>query len=147
MSDSDGVVYLDSSALVKLFVTEAGTEQLRRHLARPDAPRRLVSSELSLVEVLRGVIRAAGDVVAAEAQLDEIGLQPIDRQVLGVAASLGPPELRTLDAIHVASAMEFGDELTEIITYDRRMQAAATAVGVRWAAPGQSRIEADAPPA
>lgn len=147
MSGSD-VIYLDSSAIVKLVLEEPESTLLRRYLYGVDEPSRLVSSELVWTEVHRSVARAQLESVPdAEQQIRELVLIAVSRSVLQSAGTLEPRELRTLDAIHVASALALGDELTEIITYDRRMQAAATAVGVAWAAPGQALAEADAPPA
>jgi predicted nucleic acid-binding protein len=136
---------MDSSALMKLVVDETESLHLRGHLSDGHT---YTSCELAHVEVLRNVARSAPAAVPrARALMARMALIAINQEILAVASDLAPRELRSLDAIHVASAMSLGDELTEIVTYDRRMQAAATAVGVAWAAPGQSLAETDAPPA
>jgi hypothetical protein len=60
---------------------------------------------------------------------------PIDEELLDVAATLDPRVMRSLDAIHLAAALLFGDELTTVVTYDRRMAAAAGLVDLAVAAP------------
>lgn len=73
--------------------------------------------------------------VAARA-LSRIELLPLGDHVISTAAFLDPPALRTLDALHVATALSLGDELTAVVTYDTRMQEAAAALGMPVAAPG-----------
>ena len=98
------LLYIDSSALVKLVVAEPETPALLEFLA--GWPHR-VSSTLARVEVLRAVRRAAaGPAVRQRATrvLARVGLIRIDEPVLAGAARVAPPELRTLDAIHLATA-------------------------------------------
>lgn len=129
------LIYLDSSALVKLVVREPESAGLR-DLLRENGAR--VSSALALAEVPRALRRAgfgrielrrARDVVGAVALVD------VDRRVLSVAAALEPPALRTLDAIHLATALVLEDELTALVTYDRRLTEAAERAHVRVLAP------------
>jgi predicted nucleic acid-binding protein len=122
-SESD-LLYLDSSALVKLIVAEAESPALITFLRV--WPRR-VSSALSRVEVLRAVGRAnAGSVVRRRATqvLSRVALVRIDDGVLSAAARLAPRELRTLDALHIATARSL-DDLAGVVTYDVRMARAA----------------------
>src|SRR5580765_4483696 len=100
------VVYLDSSALVKLVGYEAESAALERFL-RSD--QRIMSSELALVEVVRAV-RPNGveEVRRAERLLRVIDLIPIEPDLLRIAAQIDPLTLRSLDAVHLASAETLG---------------------------------------
>ena len=127
------VVYLDSSALVKLVIAEAESSALRRYLA--DEPER-ASCAPARVEVLRAV-RDHGSAALTRARrlLQRLNLVQIDEELLDAAATLDPRVLRSLDAIHLAAAQLFGGELTAIVTYDRRMATAAGLVDLAVAAP------------
>ncbi len=127
------VTYIDSSAIVKLVVAEPESTALRRHLRRR---RPLVSSALARTEVLRALLPAGERAVAAgRAVLADIELARVNNRVLADAAALEPVELRTLDAIHLATAQRFGAELAQMVTYDDRMLVAATQLGIRTATP------------
>jgi predicted nucleic acid-binding protein len=131
------VIYLDASALMKLVRREAETEALREWLdLRPEQP--LVTSELARVEVLRAA-RRVGEPVLAEARavVGDLDLIPLDRAVQDVACDIGNPLLRTLDALHLASALLLGDALSAFIAYDHRLVEGARAAGLAVAAPGQ----------
>ena len=130
------MIYLDSSALMKLVRQEDETEALRSWLeARPEQP--AVTSELGRVEVLRAARRVGGQVmIESRAVVGDLDLVPLDRAVQDVACELGDPLLRTLDALHLASALLLGDELTAFVAYDQRLIEAAKAAGLRVSAPG-----------
>jgi predicted nucleic acid-binding protein len=64
-----------------------------------------------------------------------MGLMRIDRALLSRAAALDPPELRSIDAIHLASALTLDAALTAFVTYDRRLEAAAVRAGLSVEAP------------
>jgi uncharacterized protein len=118
------LLYLDSSALVKLVVSEPETPSLIEFLA--EWPQR-VSSALAKVEVLRAVKRmGAGPGVRRRAArvLARVALVRVDDPVLAAAARLAPHELRTLDAVHLATAQSL-DDLAGIVTYDERLGRAA----------------------
>lgn len=124
------LVYLDSSALVKLVVHEAGTDALRAYLAEHPA---VVSSGLAVTEVRRLVDRLPvqpGLSDRARLVLDGVALLFVDSAILEAAASLPTPALRTLDAIHLASALSLGDDLLAFVTYDERQAAAARKAGL-----------------
>ncbi len=127
------VVYLDSSAIVKLVVAEPESEALRRYLRRRTTR---VSSALARVEVVRAV-RFNGDEARVRARkvLDRIRLLAIDEALLDAAADLDHEVLRSLDAVHLASAQAFGVSLEALVTYDSRMIQAAEVVGLPWSAP------------
>lgn len=121
------MLYLDSSALVKLVVAEAETSALERHVAGGD---RVASCALAHVEMIRATSHRAADVAAARQMLTDLDLIDVSWPILEAAASFDARALRTLDAIHVASALSLGEALSELITYDRRMAEAAEALGV-----------------
>ena len=127
------MLYLDSSAIVKLVVREPETADLVRHVrADPD----VVSSALAWTEVIRAIARVRGDTARAEAVLAGVAMVPIDDGIVRSAARLGPPTVRTLDAIHLATALSLGDDLSHLVTYDERLAHAGVEVGVETIAPG-----------
>ncbi|MCA1673304.1 MAG: PIN domain-containing protein, partial [Actinobacteria bacterium] len=89
-----------------------------------------ITSELSIAEVLRAVGRVDGDRDVALAHLDALDQLVMDRELLLAAGDLEPDGLRTLDAIHLASAQAAGDDLGGVVTYDARMAAAARDLGL-----------------
>jgi predicted nucleic acid-binding protein len=131
---SDALLYLDASALVKLVVAEPESDSLARWLG-PEP--RMASSEIAISEVLRAVHLAdsrreiAG---RARRRLEETSLIELSRDLLEHAATVGPPRLRTLDAIHLATALQVQPD--ELVAYDRRLLDAAAAAGLSVASPG-----------
>lgn len=127
------MVYLDSSALVKLVVTEDESAALQRYLR--SHPQR-ASAALTKVEVLRAV-RAHGTAALKRARrlLRRIDIVQLDDELLEDAATLDAGSLRSLDAIHLAAARIFGDDLDAIVTYDERMAKAAGMLGLAVDAP------------
>jgi len=121
-------VYVDSSALVKLVVSEAESEALRRYLDKAEEP---ISSILATVEVARAVGRVAtgseADVVAV---FDSVAIVSLDARIAATAAALAPASLRSLDAIHLATALELRSELSAFVCYDERLAAAARDLGM-----------------
>ena len=128
------VAYLDASAVVKLMVREAETTALRRRLK--DWPHR-VSSALLRVELLRTVRRAGLPrlMEGARQHLARIDLIRLDDDILERAAEIEPPTVRSLDAIHLATALGFGKDIGAVVTYDTRMSEAAQALGLPVVAP------------
>lgn len=125
--------YLDSSAVVKLVVEEPESAALRKFLRRR---RPLLSSALVRTEVVRA-LSAEGTAALgrARAVFLRMELLRVNDRVLDVAGLLGPHDLRSLDAIHLASAQRLGSDLGHVVTYDTRMAAAAELLGLRVAAP------------
>jgi len=121
--------YLDTSAAVKLVVSEPGSRAMSRWaVAHPDE---IVSSDLLRTELLRATRRGAPEQMPrARAVLDSITLLSVPTETFERAAELEPSLLRTLDAVHLAAALELGDELDGIITYDDRLSDAAALLGV-----------------
>ena len=125
--------YLDSSAIVKLAVMEPESQALRRHLRRR-VP--LVSSALARAEVLRALLPGGEPAVAAGRRaLALVDLIRVTDRVLNAAGVMTPILLRSLDAIHLATAARLGDDLREVVTYDDRLSESARSLGLRVAAP------------
>lgn len=125
---SGGVLFLDSSAVTKLVVVEPESAVLAERLTGQV----LVASALLVTEVSRAVHRALGrshDAVLAQV-LGLIDLVVVDRGILSAAAELDPASLRTLDAVHLASALVLGDRIDALISYDERLLEAARAAGL-----------------
>ena len=126
-------VYVDSSALVKLAVREPESDALRKHLRRR---RPWVSSALARTEVLRSLLAAGEEAVAAgRAVLARCDLVRLNDRVLNLAGTLRPPELRSLDAIHLATLERLRDEISELVVYDERMADSARQLGYRVSSP------------
>ncbi len=122
--------YLDASALVKLATLESETSALREHLAGYS---QRSTSRLATVEVPRALTRKATDgagVEALHAAFEGIVVINLDEGIAVIAAALRPGSLRSLDAIHLASAISIGEELDGFITYDVRLADAARAAGL-----------------
>ena len=131
------MIYLDSSALMKLVRREDETDALREWLDVHPGP--VVTSELGRVEVLRAARRGGGQVlVEARAVVADLDLVPLDRAVQDIACDVEDPLLRTLDALHLASVLLLGDALTVLVAYDHRLADAARSAGLVVTAPGQA---------
>ncbi len=126
--------YIDTSALVKLVEVEESSSALHRWIDdhRPE----LVSSDLLRTEFNRAVNRAGRvDPIYVEDALAAIDTLPASSELFDIAGEIGGPELRTLDALHLATAVELGADCTGIITYDKRFADAATSAGLDVVAP------------
>jgi predicted nucleic acid-binding protein len=129
------VIYFDTSALAKLVLTESETPRLVAWLdERGGVPR--VSSSLARVELMRAV-RAEGDVAIRTATLllVELDEMPVTTDLLDAAGALALP-LRSLDAIHLASALRIRAHLDAFVAYDKRLLTAADDMGLPVASPG-----------
>ena len=121
--------YIDSSALVKLVIVETGSDALRAWLS--DFGGLLVSSEMTRVEILRAVRRQAPQLIfQAQEALGRTPLMALTARILEDAGLLDPISLRSLDALHLASALSLGDELDGLVTYDIRLADAASHLGI-----------------
>jgi len=130
------VIYLDSSALVKLVIDESESAELERWIGAPE-PGQLVSSDLARVEVARACRRGHHQAIsAARDLLAGLDLLPLTFTLLGEAAEVGDPRLRTLDAVHLASALSIREDLSAFVAYDSRLSDAAAAAGLPCVAPG-----------
>ena len=125
--------YLDSSAIVKLVVAEPESRALRAHLRRR---RPLVSSALARTEVVRALLPAGAIAMSRGREvLRRLDLVRISDRVLDMAGTLEPAQVRSLDAIHLATAQLLGEDLSQVITYDDRMADAARSLGLKTTAP------------
>lgn len=130
---ADRATYLDASALVKLAVREPESAALCHYLRRR---RPLITSALARTEVTRALlplgpeaVRRGHDVLA---RVDQVR---INDRVLDAAGAMLPVELRSLDAIHLATAQQLGADLARVVTYDQRMTVAARQLGLTVARP------------
>jgi predicted nucleic acid-binding protein len=135
VTDDAGIVYADTSAVVKLVVREAETDAMTEAATEWE---RIATSEIATIELPRAVKRARTDGRAEVADdrtvlelLAALEIVSLTDDVRAVAASAEPPELRTLDAIHLASAVTLGASMRAVATYDDRLERAARSAGLR----------------
>jgi predicted nucleic acid-binding protein len=126
------LIYLDASACVKLVLAEPESRAIDEALEDVE---RLVASEILEVEVMRATQRGGGDVAVARARLEGVRLLPLSDGVRRRASELTPLSVSSVDAIHIATALELGERLDGIYTYDERMAAAAREAGLEVRAP------------
>jgi uncharacterized protein len=127
------LAYLDSSAFLKLIIVEPESDALASWLA--DWPER-VSSMLLGVEARRAVLRQDASAVRRLREATaRLYLAPITESLLDAAGRLEPAQLRTLDAIHLATALSLIARVGVVVTYDRRMIEAAEHLGLSVASP------------
>ncbi len=121
--------YVDTSALVKLVVAEDETSALRAWFGVAD--RAPVASDLVRTELQRAVRRGAPkQMIAARAVLEAVTLTDVTTEIFEAAGRLDPIGLRSLDALHIAAALDLGDDLEGLVTYDERLAEAAAANGI-----------------
>ena len=126
------MIYVDTSALAKLVISEAESAAMR-DFAEAD----MVTSALASTELRRTVRRVAPHLaVEAERVLERVMQLVVDTEVLRAASSLDPKGLRTLDAIHLATAMRVRDDITALVAYDERLLSAARLAGIPTVSPG-----------
>lgn len=135
MTNAERAIYLDSSAIVKLAVAEPESSALLAYLRRR---RTVVSSALSRTEVARALLPLGAQAVQRGAHvLRRIELIRVSDRILELAGAFLPAELRSLDAVHLATAERLGTSLSSLVTYDQRMAEAAQAMGWTVQAPGR----------
>lgn len=134
VEDAPRRVYVDASALVKLIVTEAESDALRGFLSGGPM---LVSSRITAVEVRRVAARQRERHIDEQVQsvMEGVLFVEVDQPMALAAGAVPPPSLRSLDAIHLASALSVADELDAVVTYDARLADAAHRAGLTVVAP------------
>ena len=134
------MIYLDSSAVVKMIRPEAESRDLVEWLNRRNEP--AVTSVLAEVEVPRALRRSGPVYLAAmPGVLASISRVEMNASVRATAAAYVTDTLRSLDAVHVATAealVASGKTVSAFVTYDRRQASAAEAVGIKVRVPGRS---------
>ena len=131
---SRALVYVDASAFVKLFSAEPESEAM---VAAIDSEwDGVLASEIFAVEVFRVARRIGGAAIAQAADLlRSVVLLPLTTEIRRDAGRIGLPELRTLDAIHLATALSASDRIGAVLTYDLRLADACVAAGLPVVAP------------
>jgi uncharacterized protein len=131
--NAERATYLDSSAIVKLAVAEKESSALQRYLRRR-AP--VVVSALARAEVARALLPLGPAAVQRGHEvLSRVELIRVSDRILLDAGTLLPAQLRSLDAIHIATMRQLGGSLRRVISYDSRMAEAAAAMGMTTVAP------------
>lgn len=133
--------YLDASAAAKLVVAEPESDALRAWCADlVGRHERAVVSDLTRAEVLRVARRSPDDLLSpAHRILTEFEIVGVPAEAFDRAATIHPPTLRTLDALHLAAALQLGAALAGVVTYDQRLADAADLQGMARTAPGRDR--------
>lgn len=127
--------YLDTSALVKLVVPEPESEALRRWMEATDDV--LLTSDLARTELVRAVRRVRPEAAPlARMVLDSLTVIRLGSGIFEDAARLDPPDLPSLDAVHLAAALALEDDLQGVVTYDDRLARATRLLGFTAIAPG-----------
>lgn len=132
------MLYFDTSALVKLVHRESETGALVEWLSdRAEMP--WMTSALTEVELVRAVrVAAPADLIGVPGVLARVDRIEIDPIVRANAAAVSPATIRSLDAIHLATAIELAADLEALITFDKRLGEAAEVAGLNWVSPGAS---------
>lgn len=130
-----GIIYIDTSAFLKVLVQEAHSKDVRRVIAKAD----LWSSTILGVEAHRAGLRLGVGPDAIEEILSKVTLIVPSETTFMAARSVGPAAVRTLDALHLAAAMELESDLDSLMTFDRRLASAGADVGISIATPGLTR--------
>ena len=121
--------YVDTSAAVKLVITEAGSRAMLRWATEHEDG--LLSNDLLRTELLRAVRRGGPDQMQrARRVLDSLTLVTVPTSMFERAGELDIEGLRSLDALHLAVALDLDDDLEGIVTYDERLGDAARSFGV-----------------
>ena len=133
---------MDTSALTKLLIDEPETPALQAWLAaHTGMGEYAATSALGRVELMRVVARygESGQSERARYLLDGLDILPLTEPVITLAETIGPPTLRSLDAIHLAAAIQIKQELAAFVTYDHRLLDGCREVGLGTASPGSVR--------
>ncbi|MDO3032228.1 type II toxin-antitoxin system VapC family toxin [Mycobacteroides abscessus] len=133
------MIYIDTSALTKLLIEEDETAELQAWLREQRGQDQYaVTSAIGRVELMRVVARQGEPGLRERALylLDGLDILPITAAVITLAERIGPATLRSLDAIHLASASQIAGELSAVVAYDIRLLEGCRAVGFQTQSPG-----------
>jgi len=129
-----GIAYADSSALVKLIVAEDESAAVHRWFV--EAPE-IACSRVGLIEAVRAAGRRAHDAAHRDWVLAQPVVVELDATIAALAATVAPGTLRSMDAIHLATALALLPDLDAFVTYDDRLAAAARGLGLPVIRPGE----------
>jgi len=121
------LAYIDASAIVKLVLTEPESDEMARWYVESE---RVSTSLVGIIETRRAVARRPHDSVHLERVVSGIEVIGVTVRIGERAAAIAPPMVRTLDAIHLATAISIGTSLTSFVTYDDRLAEAARTLGL-----------------
>ena len=121
------IAYVDASALVKLVLAEPESVDMVRWYVESE---RVSTSLVGIIETRRAVARRPHDPIDLERVLSGIEVVGINARLADRAAGIAPATVRTLDAIHLATALAIGSALGSFVTYDDRLAEAARALGL-----------------
>jgi predicted nucleic acid-binding protein len=127
------IAYVDASALVKLVLDEPDAAPMRHWYVESE---RISTSQIGAIETHRAVARKAADTSRVETILRSVVIVALDPSIAHVAAALPPSSLRSLDAIHLATALAVHGDIDAFVTYDDRLAEAARALGLPVVRPG-----------
>ncbi len=119
--------YLDTSAFLKLITKEAESKPMRDWYSTHGP---CWSSQLLVTEATRAGARLGLRQESVATALDTVGLVLPSVTTYFAAARLPPPGLRSLDALHLATAIEIGADLEGMVVYDQRLRAAAEGAAI-----------------
>lgn len=122
-----GVAYVDSSALVKLVLDDPDSPAMFRWYVES---LNVVTSRIGVVETRRAAARGTHDPEHLDVILGSIGVVELGEDIARSGAIVGPARLRTLDAVHLATAVTLVPDLEAFVTYDDRLAEAARAIGL-----------------
>ena len=122
-----GVAYVESSALVKLVLDEPGSPAMFRWYVES---LNVLTSRIGIIETRRAAARGMHDPARLDAVLDSIGVVELDEDIARSVGAVGPARLRTLDAIHLGTALALLPDLDAFVTYDDRLAEAARGIGL-----------------
>ena len=122
-----GVAYVDASAIVKLVLDEQDTPSMVRWFIETE---RAATSVVGVIETRRAISRRPHDSAVLSSIMDMFITLELSDTITAAASRVSPAGLRTLDAIHVATALSIGPDLESFVTYDDRLAEAARAVGL-----------------
>jgi uncharacterized protein len=133
---SDVYYYLDSSAFCKVFLEEAHSEEMRKFFTSEGGKRRLVVSFLTELETERTLRRLGVDSSQVLDAIEAIPLIPVSAEVFAQAKDVLPKSLKSLDAIHLATALLLKGLGVAMVTFDKQLAAAARQNGIEVISPG-----------